>query len=172
MLPLLLALAALLLFLLAQRARRQTGLPAGVVVYTDTRGWTRAEAPLYSAQLGLTGKPDYLVRRKDEMVPVEVKSMPAPSGGPHPGHVYQLAAYCALVAEAYARRPAFGLIKYADQTLAVPFTPALEAELHALLAEIRAARAAPDVSRSHTSPARCQACGFQAVCDDSLIEAE
>ena len=56
MLPVLLALLALLLLLLARRARRQAGLPAGIVVYTDTGGWARAEAPLFSARLGLTGK--------------------------------------------------------------------------------------------------------------------
>jgi CRISPR-associated exonuclease Cas4 len=172
MLPLALLLVAIVLFLLAQRARRQSGLPAGVVVYTDAGGWTRAEAPLFSKALGLTGKPDYLVRRGDEVVPVEVKSMPAPAGGPHAAHSFQLAAYCALVAEAYGRRPGYGLIKYADQTLAVPYTAALEAELRALLDEIRADREAGDVPRSHQQAARCRACGFRAVCSDSLVPAE
>jgi CRISPR-associated exonuclease Cas4 len=172
MLPLVLLLLAIVLFLLAQRARRQSGLPAGVVVYTDVDGWTRAEAPLFSARLGLTGKPDYLVRRGAEVVPVEVKSMAAPAGGPHASHTFQLAAYCALVNEAYGRRPAYGLIKYADQTLAVPYTAALEAELRALLDEIRADREAEDVPRSHDQAVRCRACGFRAVCADSLTPAE
>jgi CRISPR-associated exonuclease Cas4 len=172
MLPLLLLLLAILLYLLARRARRQSGLPAGVVVYTDTGGWARAEAPLFSARLGLAGKPDYLVRRGDEVVPVEVKSMRAPAGGPHAAHTFQLAAYCALVEEAYGRRPRHGLIQYADQTLAVPYTAALEAELRALLGEIRAERQAADVARSHQSAARCRACGFRDVCGDSLAPAE
>lgn len=169
MLPALLALLALLLLLLARRARRQAGLPAGVVVYTDTGGWARAEAPLFSTRLGLTGKPDYLVQRRGEVLPVEVKSMPTPPGGPHAGHVYQVAAYCALVTEAYDHRPAYGLIKYADQTLAVAFTPALEAELQTLLAQIRADRAAGEAPRSHAVPARCRACGFREVCGQSLV---
>jgi CRISPR-associated exonuclease Cas4 len=174
-LPLILFLLAIVLYLLARRARRQSGLPAGVVVYTDMpfgQGWTRAEAPLFSARLGLTGKPDYLVRRGDEVVPVEVKSMRAPAGGPHAAHTFQLAAYCALVAEAYGRRPDYGLIKYADQTLAVTYSAALEAELRALLDEIRADRETEDVPRSHEQAARCRACGFRAVCDDSLAAAE
>jgi CRISPR-associated exonuclease Cas4 len=106
------------------------------------------------------------------VVPVEVKSTRAPAGGPHASHTFQLAAYCALVAEAYGRRPGYGLIKYADQTLAVPYTPALEAELEALLDAIRADREAEDVPRSHDQPARCRACGFRAVCSDSLAAAE
>jgi CRISPR-associated exonuclease Cas4 len=163
-----LLLLALAIWLLAGRAQRASGLPRGVVVYTDTGGWDRNEQPLYSAHLGLNGKPDYLVRQGGTVVPVEVKSMAAPPAGPHAGHVFQLAAYCALVAETTGRRPPFGLLRYADQTLRVDYTPALERELHALLREMRAARTAADVGRSHAVPARCRACGFAAVCGQAL----
>src|SRR5713226_2070383 len=144
---------ALLVWLLSRLARGRTGLPPGVVVYSDTGGWSRVERPLFSAALQLTGKPDYLVRHGAALIPVEVKSGQAPPGGPHPGHTYQLAAYCALVAEAYGRRPAYGLIQYADQTLAVNYTREMETELHALLAEMRGDAEAGDVARSHDSPA-------------------
>lgn len=153
---------------LAQRTQQASGLPRGVVVYRDTGGGTRVERPLYSARLGLTGRPDYLVEQRGSVLPVEVKSMPAPPSGPHPGHIYQLAAYCALVTEAYGQRPRQGLIRYADQTLAVDYTPALERELRDLLAEIHAAHTADDLERSHNSPSRCRACGFVDVCDEAL----
>jgi CRISPR-associated exonuclease Cas4 len=169
-LSLLLFLFSLLLWLLARRARRATGLPAGRVVYSDTGGWARPERALFSKALLLTGKPDYLVEERGAYVPVEVKSGRAPAGGPHPGHVYQLAAYCALAAEAYSQRPAYGLIRYADQTLRVDYTPALEAELRRLLDAMRADDGAEDVPRSHDSPARCRACGFRDQCEQALIE--
>jgi CRISPR-associated exonuclease Cas4 len=159
---------ALLVWLLASRTRRDTGLPAGQVVYADTGGWSRLERPLFSAQLQLTGKPDYLVRQRDTVIPVEVKSGRAPASGPYPGHLYQLAAYCALVTEIYGRRPAYGLIHYADQTLRVNYTRELEADLRGLLAEMRVAAEADDVARSHASPARCRSCGFWDICDDAL----
>jgi CRISPR-associated exonuclease Cas4 len=166
---LLLVVIALLLWLLASRAQRATGLPGGRVVYTDAGGWGRLEKPLFSAELQLTGKPDYLVRgERGRYIPVEVKSGRAPSGGPYPAHVYQLAAYCALVAEAYGQRPSHGLVKYADKTFAVDYTPALEAELLELLTSIRADSDAEDVARSHNTAARCAACGFREVCDESL----
>jgi CRISPR-associated exonuclease Cas4 len=168
LLPLTLLALALLLWLLGRWARRSTGLPAGRVVYADTGGWTRPEKPLFSQSLGLTGKPDYLVEQKGRYIPVEVKSGRAPGGSAHPGHVYQLAAYCALAAEAFGRRPAYGLIQYADRTLAVDYTDALEAELLALLGQIRADAAAGEVHRSHESAVRCRACGFREVCDESL----
>lgn len=169
MLAIVLIVLALLVWFLAARAQRATGLPAGRVVYTDAGGWGRLEKPLFSQALHLTGKPDYLVRGdRGHYIPVEVKSSRAPAGGPYPAHIYQLAAYCALVAEAYDQRPTHGLIKYADKTFSVDYTPALEAELLELLDSIRADSEADEVARSHTVPARCAACGFREVCDESL----
>ena len=168
MLPLILLLLALLIWFLAQRARQVTGLPSGEVVYTDTGGWGRLEKPLFSQTLQLTGKPDYLVREGAGYIPVEVKSARAPASGPYAAHVYQLMAYGVLVAEAYGRRPAYGLIKYADKITRVNFTPALESELIELLEAMRANAEAEEVARSHSSAARCRACGFREVCEESL----
>ena len=159
---------AIVVWLLARLVRGRTGLPTGEVVYSDTGGWSRVERPLFSSTLQLAGKPDYLVRQKQTVIPVEVKSGQAPPGGPHPGHTYQLAAYCALVTEAYGRRPEYGLIQYADQTLAVNYTRELEAELRALLDDMRADAESDEVSRSHHSPGRCRACGFVEICDEAL----
>jgi CRISPR-associated exonuclease Cas4 len=159
---------ALCLWLLAQRTRQATGLPAGRVVYTDTRGWGRVEKPLFSPRWQLTGKPDYLVQTGAEVVPVEVKSGRAPAEGAYPAHVYQLAAYCVLVADTTHARPTHGLIKYADKTVAVDFTPALERELQETLRALRADGEAGEVARSHNSVARCRACGFREVCGESL----
>ncbi len=164
----LLLLLAGLLWWLSRRLRGRSGLPAGEVLYGDTGAWGRPERPLFSARLQLTGKPDYLVRTGAEIVPVEVKSGPAPAGGAHPGHVLQLAAYCALVAEAYGRRPPYGLIKYGDKLWRVPYTSALEQELWAVLDDMRADAEADDVDRSHQAPARCAACGLREACAERL----
>jgi CRISPR/Cas system-associated exonuclease Cas4 (RecB family) len=61
------------------------------------------------------------------------------------------------------------LIRYADHVLEVPYTPALEAELHTLLAGMRQDREADSVGRSHAVVARCRACGLRPVCDERLI---
>ncbi len=166
--------AALVLLLLAgfllwqaRRQRQQTGLPAGRVIYSDTGAWARVEKPLYHAELGLTGKPDYILHQGDDYFPVEVKSTRSPSA-PYESHVLQLAAYCALVEHATRRRPPYGIIAYPGRTFAVDYTPELERQLLDLLAEIhhRERRAAPD--RSHEEPGRCKKCGFRRVCDQKL----
>jgi CRISPR-associated exonuclease Cas4 len=163
-----LLLFALVLFWLAGRLRRASGLPAGEVVYADTGAWGRVEKPLFAAGLQLSGKPDYLVRDGSAYIPVEVKSGRAPAEGAYAAHIFQLAAYCALVAEAYRQRPRYGLIKYADKVLKVEYTGQLEAELLRLLDEIRGDAEAGNVARSHDSLARCRACGFNSVCSERL----
>lgn len=163
-----LALVALVLWRLSGWLRASSGLPSGDVISSDTRAWGRVDAPLVSRRMGLTGRPDYLVRERGGLVPVEVKSGPAPAAGAHAGHVVQLAAYCALVAEAYGQRPAYGLIQYRDRLIRVPYTPALERELLALLAQMRAGFTEDDMPRSHASPARCRGCGLRDDCDQAL----
>jgi CRISPR-associated exonuclease Cas4 len=162
----LLALGFLLLWL-AQRGRARSGLPHGRVIYTDTGGWGRPERPLFSQELLLTGKPDYLVADGADVIPVEVKSGPAPSQ-PYLSHLLQLAAYCLLVEECYRRRPPGGVIKYADQAFEVDYTPELEDELLAILDAMRAALADGDAPRNHAEPRRCRACGYLKHCDQRL----
>ena len=163
---LLFLLLGMVLILLARRARERAGLPEGDVVYSDT--WRRVERPLFSRRLGLTGRPDYLVEEGNEVIPVEVKSAAAPAAGPYEAHVYQLAAYCLLVAEQAGRRPRRGYIRYADRGYAVDFTRDLERRTLALLDGLRADLEAEEVHRSHDSPARCRGCGFREECSDVL----
>lgn len=159
---------AVLFWLISVRLRRSSGLPSGEVVYSDTGAWGRVEKPLFSTRLQLTGKPDYLVRDGADIIPIEVKSGRAPAAGAHPAHVYQLAAYCALVADAYQRRPRYGLIRYSDKLLKVAFTADLERELEELLGDMRADADSAAVARSHAVAARCAACGFREICAERL----
>ena len=67
-------LAAFILFFISGRQRRASGLPGGRVIYTDTRAWGKVEKPLFDKDLGLTGKPDYLIEQNGKIIPVEVKT--------------------------------------------------------------------------------------------------
>ena len=151
----------------SSRQRARAGLPGGRIVYTDTRAWGRIEKPLFSSALGLTGKPDYLVQQDGQVIPVEVKSGRTPEA-PYDSHIFQVAAYCLLVAETYGRRPPHGIIHYNNRDFAVDFTPQLESALLDQLAEIRRDETRTNVRRSHEDPARCRKCGFRKVCDESL----
>lgn len=158
---------SLVLFWIARQRRVASGLPAGRVIYSDTRTWGKVEKPLYDPELGLTGKPDYLVVTDGQVIPVEVKSSRA-AEAPYDSHIYQLAAYCRLVEIEYGKRPPYGILHYANRTYAIEYTTELENTLRTQLAEMRALEAHKAIGRSHGSSARCQACGYRALCDQKL----
>jgi len=160
-------LIAIVLLFISGRLRRLAGLPAGRVVYTDTRAWGAVEKPLFDLELGLTGKPDYLVEQNGKLVPVEVKTGRAPEA-PYDSHIFQVAVYCLLVQKTYGKRPPHGIIHYPKRDFAVDYTPELESALLALLADIRRAGRRSDVKRSHDDPQRCRRCGFRNACDQKL----
>lgn len=163
---LLLALAALLWWW-SLRQRAELGLPEGQVLYSDTGIERRVEQPLFDEALGLIGRPDYLIQGADGLVPVEVKSGRTPRT-PHQSHVYQLAAYCALVARTFRQRPAYGIIRYPERSFRVEFTSALEAQLLSLLDAMRAGVARGELHRSHEVAARCASCGYRQVCTERI----
>jgi CRISPR-associated exonuclease Cas4 len=173
---LLLLTLGLALLWLGRRARRQTGLPVGEVIYSDTGAWQQVEEPLISRRHELVGRPDYLVRTEERgqqiIIPVEVKSRKRPAAL-YDNHVLQLAAYCLLVEDNYKTTPPYGLLHYADATLKIPFTDQLRSQVLAAAEEIRRAQRAPqraaDVARSHTDAARCRHCGYIQSCGEQAL---
>jgi CRISPR-associated exonuclease Cas4 len=166
-LPILLATIALLLLWLSQRQRRDLGIPSGQVLYSDMTTNDRLKQPLYDAKLDLVGRPDYLIEQLGELIPVEVKSGRTPRS-PYDSHVHQLAAYCMLVSSQFGQRPTHGLIRYPQKSFRIEFTEELERQTLALISQMRAALDLGQVDRSHNHAARCHACGFLEICDQSL----
>ena len=164
---LLLLVAASVAWWLAARARRAGGLPTGEVIYADTGAWEKVEKPLLDREHGLVGKPDYLVRTREGIMPVEVKSGPRPIT-PYASHLLQLAAYCLLVEKTNGRVPRWGYLHYEDATLRIPYTREWRAQLLDVLESMRADRQAQEVNRSHDEPARCRGCGFRYACNQRL----
>lgn len=162
-----LLLIALLLFWQSAKQRKSAGLPGGRIIYTDTRGWGKLEKPLYDPDLGLTGKPDYLVEQEEKIIPVEVKSG-RPAEAPYDSHIFQLAAYCLLVERSYGQRPPYGIIHYSSRDFAVDYTQELESALLDLLTEMQHSGQRREVPRSHSEAQRCLKCGFRNTCDQVL----
>ena len=164
---LLLFILALIFFWQSNRQQKSAGLPGGRVIYTDTRSWGTVEKPLYYAALGLTGKPDYLIEKNGQIVPVEVKSGRAPEA-PYDSHIFQLASYCLLVEKTYGKRPSYGVIHYENRDFAIDYTRELETALIELIADMREDDIRRDVARSHEQASRCKRCGYRDSCEQRL----
>jgi CRISPR-associated exonuclease Cas4 len=166
---LILSVLALVIIFISRRLRARSGVPEGQIIYADNEVLQTLPKPLYDPATGLVGKPDYILKGKGgELIPLEYKSSPAPAS-PYQTHIAQLIAYCRLIEVNYHVRPKYGLLRYQDKEFQVSYTRELEEGLQQTLAEIREAETsgcAPD--RSHQIPARCRACGFNSVCDQSL----
>jgi CRISPR-associated exonuclease Cas4 len=169
-LAMMLMVMSLVAWLVSRSGRNRAWLPTSTVIYQD-KGTSGVQLEtIYSASLGLAGRPDYLLQDDDgSIVPVEVKPGHAPRE-PYDGHVLQLAAYCLLVEEAYGIRPRYGILQYRDGAFTVDFTYDLEADLLELLEVMRDDAVAGEVDRDHQDPSRCASCGFLAHCDQRLVQ--
>lgn len=161
-----LLLVALMALFAGTRLRGRTGLPWAPVRYRDTGGHA-PEKPLIARRLGLVGKPDYLLEQRGRTIPVEVKPGRM-AGRPYESDLMQLAAYCVLVEETSGTAPPYGLLRYAEQTFRLDYTPAVRGDVLALLDDMRADLDVADCGRSHDDAARCYGCGFFEQCDQAL----
>ena len=151
---------------LGRRQRAAAGIPEGRILSQDVLGRAQPGETLYDAVLDLAGRPDYLVEIDGRLIPIEVKSGQA-HAGPRRSHRLQLAAYCRLVDAVHARRPPYGILRYADRSFAIPYSAETDDELTAVLGAMRLV-GGENLARSHDSPARCRGCSFRVACDQSL----
>jgi len=156
---------------LAFRTRRTTGLAWVPIVASDTGTRHVLQRPLTDWDVGLTGKPDYILQHGSTYIPVEVKPTRR-AAQPYDSDLMQLAAYCLLVETHYRVRPPYGILRYAEQSFRLDYTAAVEELVLELVAEMQDSLD-PNVEceRSHNEPARCRGCGFVAVCDAALVDA-
>lgn len=142
----------------------QGGFVAGELAYSDL---DRPAETLKSLRYDLSGRPDYIVRRGDVYIPVEVKTGRTPDQ-PHESHLMQLGVYCILVEEKYGKRPPFGVLQYADKRFDIPFTHefrdrVLEASLRMKLAEMTG-----EVHRIHNQIGKCRGCSRREACPERM----
>ena len=101
-------------------------------------------------------------------MPVEVKRRGRPAQ-PSASHILQQAAYCLLVEVNFDAAPPYGLLRYADATLQIPYTDELRRRVLEATDGIRQARGASDVRRSHNEPRRCASCGYRSACRSEAL---
>jgi CRISPR/Cas system-associated exonuclease Cas4 (RecB family) len=166
-------LGALAVYVALRWYRERTGFAAGAtgrVIASDTG--VEASILLRDPQLGLRGRPDYLlefeVAGHPLYVPLELKP------GRRSRRIYesdalQVAAYLiALRATAKDAAATFGYLRYATGTFKVGLSGELERRVSAIVQAIRTGRTAATVNRSHSIVQRCVSCSVRAHCDEAL----
>jgi CRISPR-associated exonuclease Cas4 len=148
----------LLLVLGGRGMRRRRGLAGGKTVSLDN-------VTLTSHRLGLTGRPDRLIKVNGTIIPEEWKS----SRKVWPSHRAQLGVAFVVIEDQYGVRPTHGFVVLGDGTRErVENTEELRAFVLDVAARIRAARAAlrqPIVVDPR--PGQCRACGMRAHCAEA-----
>jgi CRISPR-associated exonuclease Cas4 len=122
----------ILLFLIIKQEQK-FGVLTEERIYADSK---RSPGKLlYSKSLKLVGKPDYLIKDKNGIIPVEVKTGKTPTT-PYLNHTMQLMAYCLLVEENYGNRPIGGYLKYPDKEFKIQYTDEARESVKEVVAEM------------------------------------
>ena len=148
----------------AKQVAKANGLAPGELAYSDL---DRPAETLRSARYDLAGRPDYIVKRGQEYVPVEVKTGRTPKE-PHESHLMQLGVYCLLVEEKYGRRPPSGVLQYPERSFEVPFTNAFRDQVLQASLRMRLAEMTGSVHRTHDQPGKCRGCSRRDACPERL----
>ncbi len=120
-----------------------------------------------SEKHGLTGRPDYVIKMNDNVIPVEEKTGRTPRG-PLFSHILQIAAYCLLIEETKGRAPPYGLLKYPEHEHEIEYNEDLKKVLLEKLAEMREISKTGDVHRNHNRPGKCVHCSRRPICPERL----
>ncbi|MBK9603835.1 MAG: hypothetical protein IPO36_18665 [Anaerolineales bacterium] len=120
-------------------------MPGGRIIYTDTRGWGKWRS-LSLPGTRVDSKPDYLVKKNGQIIPVEVKSGRAPKRRMicifiNLRHIVYL---WKNIREA---NPPYGTIHYENRDFAVDYTHELGDRLIDLLGDMKVDEHKHDVAR-------------------------
>lgn len=148
----------------AKQVAQAHGLAPGELAYSDL---DRPAETLRSARYDLAGRPDYVVKRGADYVPVEVKTGRTPAK-PHESHLMQLGVYCLLVEERYGRRPPSGILQYPERSFDVPFTNEFRDQVLQTTLRMRLAEMTGTVRRTHNQPGKCKGCSRRDACPEKL----
>ena len=154
----------------AAAAKRSQGVDErSTVEYVDTLHAKGADLPgmLVSAKHGLQGRPDIILLKDGEHIPVEIKTGRTPRGALF-SHVLQLSAYLLLVEELYGKPPPYGFIRYSEREDKVEWTQETRMLVIFKMQEMRERLKAGGVHRNHNRPGKCQNCSRREACPEKL----
>ena len=161
-----------ILILLSVIMRRRAGklkiqhkIQEGIITYSDLN---EPAKPFFSKRTRIAGKPDYIVKRNNRYIPVEVKS--GAYNKPQKNHVMQLASYCHLLEENYRNFVPYGILVYGStDQYKIPFDPKLRFELESAIKDMRHTLKSGKIARNHNDYYKCKSCSMRVYCNQKII---
>ncbi|UCH72388.1 MAG: CRISPR-associated protein Cas4, partial [Thermoplasmatales archaeon] len=141
---------------------------SGRITYSDLN--TPAKT-LFSKKYRVAGKPDYIVKKDEHLIPVEIKT-----GDHHElkkNHMFQIAAYCQILEENFRGFVPYGILIYTDTSkqYEIPFDPKLRFELESTINNMRRILKTKKVERNHNDFYRCNNCSMRKYCNKKSFNA-
>ena len=129
---------------------------------------TKPVRSFFSNKYRITGKPDYVIKRNDDYIPVEFKS--GFYTKPQKSHIYQLATYCYLIEENYDCLVPNGILVYNNRyQFKIEFNPKIRFELEKTLKNMRQIIKTGKLSRNHNDLFKCKNCSMRNNCNFKLV---
>ena len=133
-------------------------------------GLTSETPVLKSAKFNLAGRPDYLIKDKEQRIPVEVKTGRRPKAAFF-SHVLQIGAYCLLSEETFGVKPSHGQIRYGfeNEPHEVKWDSDLKGLVNEKLEEMNdILKGKMEAHRNHKRVGKCNNCSRRKGCPERL----
>ena len=133
-------------------------------------GLTEETPVLKSRKYNLAGRPDYMIKEKDQRIPVEVKTGRRPKA-PFFSHVLQIGAYCLLSEETFRTSPSHGQIRYGfeNEPHNVEWEPKLKTLVLEKIEEMNdILKGRTKAHRNHKRVGKCNNCSRRKGCPERL----
>ncbi|MFW6144987.1 MAG: CRISPR-associated protein Cas4, partial [Candidatus Natronoplasma sp.] len=149
----------------ALSTRKDLNVEKGDIEYVDAL--EKKSKLLRSEEYKIRGRPDYILEKDGDLIPVEVKTGRVPQG-PFFSHILQIAAYCLLIEEDLGKKPPYGLIRYGETEFDIDYDESLRDLLIEKVNDMRDHLAGEEVHRNHHREGKCANCSRREICPESL----
>lgn len=149
-----------------KKIKTKYNIQQGKITYSDLN---KPAKSFFSKKYRISGKPDYIIQKKDKYIPVELKTGRYIT--PQKNHVFQLAAYCHLLEENYGVFVPYGVLVYNNQNeYKIPFDPKIRFELENTIKKMRTSLKNKKITRNHNDIHRCLNCSMKKYCNNKILK--
>lgn len=120
-----------------------------------------------SEKYGLRGKPDYIIEKEGEYIPVEEKTGRVPKG-PLFSHMIQIIAYCMLAEDSLGKKPSYGILRYTGNIYRITYDENLKELVLQFRENILDAMKEGEAHRNHDRKGKCINCSRRELCPERL----